>query len=389
MNQNQNKSNILGGPEIITERDIRLAILNILEDSEEEKRIAENERDKTKAIINNLADGLIIINGENRIFLINPQAEKLLRVRQEEIGGEVLSDLIKFSSLEKLAGLLVSKKELFREELILKEPKELILEVTTTTLPRREEKIVILRDVSREKLIDRMKTEFVSFAAHQLRAPLAAIKWAIKMFLEGDLGKVTKEQRGFLEKTYQTNEKLILLVNDLLNVTRMEEGRYLYKPILADIVKITQSVIDSYKEGIQKKKVKFELKKPKEKLPEVLVDLEKIKLVIDNLLSNAIKYTPSDGKVTITIARAKKEIEFSIKDTGIGIPKDQKEKVFSKFFRGTNALKTGAEGTGLGLFITKNIVEAHEGKIWFESEEGKGTTFFFTLPIPSNLTTRK
>jgi len=386
MNQSQKKNHSLREPEIISERDIRLAILNILEDSEEAKRIAGDERDKTKAIINNLADGLIILNGENRVFLINPQAERLLRVRREEIEGEGLQSLDRYSSLKRLAGLLVSKKELFREELLLPEPKKLVLEVTTTTLPRREEKIVILRDISREKLIERMKTEFVSFAAHQLRAPLSEIKWALEMFLEGDLGKMTEEQQDFLEKTYQSNERMILLVNDLLDVTRIEEGRYLYKPTLADIKEITQSAIDLYKGGIQKKKIKFEFKKPKEKLPEVLVDLEKIKLVIDNLLSNAIKYTPDGGKVTVSISRGKKEIEFSIKDTGIGIPKDQKEKVFSKFFRGTNVLKTGVEGTGLGLFITKNIVEAHEGKIWFESEEGKGTTFFFTLPIPGNLT---
>jgi len=366
---------------IITERDIRLAILNILGDTEEARKIVAEERDKTKAIINNLADGLIILNGENRILLINPEAEKLLAVKQKEVKGRILRDLNKIPSLKELEELLSRKKSLLRKELPVKEPKELVLEITTTLLPKREEKIVILHDISREKLIDRMKTEFLSFAAHQLKSPISAIKWTLRILLDGDLGEITKEQREFIEKIYKSNERMINLINDLLNVTRIEEGRYLYKPVPADIEEITQSVINSYKEEIQRKEIKFEFKRSREKLPQVKVDIEKIKLTIDNLIANAIKYTNSGGKVTISINRGKKEIEFFIKDTGIGIPQNQQEQVFTKFFRGANVMKMGIEGTGFGLFITKNIIEAHGGKIWFNSKEGKGTTFFFTLPI--------
>jgi len=226
-----------------------------------------------------------------------------------------------------------------------------------------------------------MKTEFVSIAAHQLRTPLSAIKWTLRMVLDGDFGPITEEQRDFMEKTYKSNERMITLINDLLNVSRIEEGRFLYKPILTDIESVVQFVIDSYKEEIEKRKIKFEFKKPEKKLPKVMLDVEKMRLAIQNLLENAIRYTQPEGRVTASLKYVKKEIEFSIKDTGIGIPKDQQERIFTKFFRGGNAIRLETKGSGLGLFIVKNIIEAHGGKIWFESKEGKGTTFYFTLPV--------
>lgn len=226
-----------------------------------------------------------------------------------------------------------------------------------------------------------MKTEFVSIAAHQLRTPLSAIKWTLKMFLTGDLGKITKEQADFLEKAYQSNERMIGLINDLLNVTRIEEGRYLYKPIFVDFEDLVQSVIKPFKEEIKRKKIKFEFKKPSKKPPKVKVDKEKIALVIQNLIDNAIKYTLTGGKITVRLKYTKKQLEFSVQDTGIGISKDQQSRIFTKFFRGAKAIRMETEGSGLGLFIAKNIIEAHGGKIWFESEEGKGSTFSFSLPF--------
>jgi len=212
-----------------------------------------------------------------------------------------------------------------------------------------------------------------------LRTPLSAIKWTLKMILDGDLGSLTKEQREFLEKTYQSNERIINLINDLLNVTRIEEGRYIYKPQTTEILPIIESLLKSYEGMIQKKNLTLELKKPP-KLPKVKVDIEKISLAIQNLLENAIIYNVPNGKIEITLEDKGEEIQISVKDTGIGIPKDQQQRMFTKFFRGSNAMKIDTEGSGLGLFITKNIIDAHGGKIWFESEEGKGTTFYFTLP---------
>ena len=362
----------------------RSALMNILEDVEEARGRAEEERDKTSAIITHFADGLMVLGKENKIILINPEAEKLLRVKARAVEEKVLQSFTQPSSLKKLAELLGTKEaeeSLFRKELFLKKPKEQVLEVTTVSLAPKEEKIIILHNISREKLIEKMKTEFVSLTAHQLRTPLSAIKWTLRMLLDGDLGKITEEQRGFIEKTYGSNERMISLINALLDITRIEEGRYIYKPVFARIENVAQFVINSFKEETERKKIRFEFKKPKKRLPRVKIDVEKIRLALDNLLDNAISYTPEGGGVTVSLKCGKKEIELSIKDTGVGIPEDQKERVFTKFFRGANVMRMETEGTGLGLFITKNIIEAHGGKIWFESEENKGTAFYFTLPV--------
>ncbi len=368
---------------------LRTALANILEDVDKLRVLAEEERDKTRAIITNFADGLVVLDKKNRITLINPEGKSLLGVGAEEVEGKILDTLTEKSPFKKLAALLKKKeggKALSREELSFKEPPEQILEITSVSLAPREETVIILHDISREKMVERLKTEFVSLAAHQLRTPLSAIKWTLRMLLDGDLGEITKEQKDFIEKTYQSNERMISLINDLLNVTRIEEGRYLYRPQLAQIEEVVQFVITSYQDEVKKKKLKLEFKKPTKKLPEVKIDIEKMRLAIQNFLDNAIRYTPSGGKVTVSIRDTKKSIEFQIQDTGIGIPKDQQERVFTKFFRAANAIRSETEGSGLGLYITKNIIEAHGGKTWFESEEGKGATFYFTIPIKEKFT---
>ena len=361
----------------------RTALMNILEDVQEARGEAEEERDKTLAIITNFADGLLVFDGENKLSLINPQAEAFFDIKGRDIIGRIISELRTFPTLEPLVSLVGKEiKGVFRKELPITE--KLTLEVSTVPMMRKEEKLgtlVILHDVTREKMIGKMKTEFVSLTAHQLRTPLSAIKWTLRMMLDGDLGPITEEQRDYIEKTYQSNERMITLINDLLNVTRIEEGRYLYRPVLTDIESLVQFVINTLRDQIKKKEIKFEYKKPKKKLPKVMLDVEKIRLAIQNLLDNAIRYTRPEGRVTVSLRHVKKEIELSVKDTGIGIPKDQQERVFIKFFRGANAIRLETEGSGLGLFIVKNIIEAHGGKIWFESEENVGTTFYFTIPV--------
>ncbi|MBZ9578678.1 PAS domain S-box protein [Patescibacteria group bacterium] len=373
-----------------TERELgnaQTALLNMLEDTEKEREKAEEEKNKTLAIITNFTDGLFVFDKENNLLLINPQAEDFLKVKAEKIVSRPISELSKIPVLKLLINLFGKRiKKIFRKEFSLNE--NLVLEVTTVPLIRERKKVgnlVTLHDITREKMIERMKTEFVSISAHQLRTPLSAIKWTLRMLLDGDLGKITKEQQDFIRKTYKSNERMIKLINDLLNVTRIEEGRYLYNPIFTDIESIVQSVINSYKDEIKNKGLKFEFKKPKKKLPKVRVDIEKIELAIQNILDNAVRYTLPGGKVTVSLKHGKKEIEFSVKDTGIGIPKDQQNRVFTKFFRGANAIRMETEGTGLGLFITKNIIEAHKGRIWFKSKEREETTFHFTLPVKNSL----
>jgi len=361
----------------------RIALMNMLEDIDEARGGAEEEKNKTLAIINNFTDGLLVFDKENNLSLANPQTEIFFDIRARDIIGRSILDLTTFPTIAPIASMVGKEmRGLFRKEIPVKE--NLILEISTIPIMSQEEKLgtlIILHDVTRERMIEKMKTEFVSISAHQLRTPLSAIKWTLRMLLDGDLGEISSEQRNFLEKTYKSNERMITLINDLLDVTRIEEGRYLYKPVLADFELIVQFVVNSYKEEFEKKKIDFEFQRPEKKLPQVMVDVEKLRLAIQNLLDNALRYTHQGGKVTVSLRYVKKEIEVAVKDTGVGIPEDQQERIFSKFFRGANVLRLETEGSGLGLFITKNIIEAHGGRIWFESEEGKGTTFYFILPI--------
>lgn len=362
--------------------DTRKALLNILEDVEEAQKRAEEEKEKTEAVITNLTDGLFVFDVEGRVSMVNPQAEIFFGIKRQAVEGMSVSDFKKIPTLAGFAELIGNGiKKVFREEIKINDQ---TLEVTTVPVIHKEKKLgtlAIIHDISREKLVEQMKTEFVSIAAHQLRTPLSAIKWSISLLKERISGD--KDTEDLLEKLNQSNERMIRLIDDLLNVTRIEEGRYVYKPVPKDIVQIVESVITPRMEIAKRKSIDFSFEKPAEKIPKVMVDEEKISIVIQNLVENAINYTPSNGRVSVLIKYQKEvpEILVEVKDTGIGIPKSEQQRIFSKFFRGSNAIKSETEGTGLGLFIAKNIIEAHHGKIWFESEKDKGTTFYFTLPV--------
>ncbi len=363
--------------------DSRKALSNILEDVADAREKAEGEKNKTLAIIKNFSDGLLVFDEINTLSFVNPQAEKFFSVKSQDVVGKFVSDLNTLENFKPLIILLGQElRDFFRKEISL--GKNLVLEVSAVPILRENKKsgtLVILHNITREKRIERMKTEFVSLTAHQLRTPLSAIKWTLQMFLTGDLGPINEEQKDFIEKTYKSNERMIALINDLLNITRIEEGRYLYKLMPVNMEEMIQDVIDSLKEEIQGKRINLRFRKADRKIDKIRVDAEKMSLVLQNLINNAIHYTPAGGEIIITLRQSNHDIEFSIKDTGIGIPKDQQNRVFSKFFRGANAIRTETEGTGLGLYIAKNIIEAHDGGIWFDSEENKGSTFYFVLPI--------
>ncbi len=165
-------------------------------------------------------------------------------------------------------------------------------------------------------------------------------------------------------------------------MARIEEGRFIYQPTTVDLVELVEKAIESFYDTAKRKGVHIEFKKPTDKTSKIVkADIEKLSLAVKNLIENAIAYTKSHVKVTVFLKRKEDRVEFWIKDTGIGIPKSQNERVFGKFFRGDNAVRMETEGTGLGLFIVKNIIEAHGGEIGFESVENRGTTFFFSLPV--------
>lgn len=355
----------------------RRALMNILEDVKEARQRAEEEKNKTLAIIYNFTDGILVVDNKNNFSLINPSAEQLLGVKKEEMIGRPFSKVVYLQPFIKF----LSQKKIFNQEFETKE--DLVLETIMVPLAREGERIgtlIILHNITREKLVEKMKSDFVSLAAHQLRTPLSAVKWILRMLLDGELGELKKEQRNFLEDGYISNQRMIDLVNDLLNVARIEEGRYIYDLTSTDIEKLIKPIIKSRKEECRERKIAVTFKKSGKKPSDVLIDSEKIAIVFDNILDNAISYTFPGGRVAVSLSYAKEQVRVCVKDSGMGIPGNQQKNVFKKFFRGANVVRKETDGTGLGLFISKNIVEAHKGKIWFKSEEGKGTNFCFTIP---------
>jgi PAS domain S-box-containing protein len=354
-----------------------------LNNIEETKHKLEEEKNKSLSLITNFTDALLFFDKNSQLVLANPQFETFFGISHKNIIGKTSKDLAFFPNLDKIADSLeTGAKGIIKKEITAREG--LILELTIIPVIQETDKIgtmVVLHDITREKLVEKMKTEFVSLAAHQLRTPLSAIKWTMKMLLDNDLGEITEEQRDFIEKVYGSNERMIHLINDLLNVARIEEGRFLYSLNPLQMEEAVSTAIKNLQEKSKKRKVKIIFKKPAMPLPPAFADREKIEIAINNIIDNALDYSPSSGKINIKLSSDKNEVKFSAEDNGVGIPENQKQRIFSKFFRGENVVRLDTDGTGLGMFITKNIIDAHGGKIWFESKEGKGTSFFFTIPI--------
>ena len=328
-----------------------------------------------------LTDALFVFDIKSKLVLANPKAEIFFEVREEMILGISILGLSKFKNLSPLVSLLGGEiKTISKEELTIRN--NFIVEVTSIPISsegKRTNTLVVIHDITRAKLADEMKNEFVTLAAHQLRTPTSGIKWALKSILDGDDGPLNEKQKETLEKIYSVNDKVINLVHDLLDLAEIEEGKYLNNISSNNIGDLIQASLDLNKEFIIKKKLYVQLNK--DDSIDMMVDKEKMNIVFNNVLDNAIRYTKPGGKIIIDIIKRSKEIEIRIKDTGIGIPSIQENRVFSKFFRGTNVMKIDTEGTGLGLYITKNIIEAHGGRIWFDSKENKGTTFYIVIPV--------
>ncbi len=368
--------------------DSRSALLNILEDVDKSYKEAEKERSKTAAIIENFIDGMMFFGADHVLSIVNPKAEDFFDIKARDVTGRDLRELSTFPTLKSLINFIKGDgkiADLFREELKINE--DFYLEITTTGIEEDGEHLgtlIHIHDITREKRIEKIKSEFVSVAAHQLRTPLSGIKWTLETFLEEvseEKGKLNEDEETLIRKAYDANERMVNLVNDLLNVSRIEEGRYIYEPEVVDILDFLNPILETYKEAIENKdNLSFKVNKVKDSFPKVKIDAEKIGIVVQNFLDNAIKYT-DEGEVVLSINMIDDNIRISVQDEGVGIPEEQQERLFNKFFRAENVIRKDVEGSGLGLFIAKNIVEAHNGEIGFESTEGEGSIFYFTLPI--------
>lgn len=241
---------------------------------------------------------------------------------------------------------------------------------------------LIVKGVEQVAKLNRAKSEFIALASHQLRTPLSAIIWETEILSSKLKDGLSQRQLKGIQNIRISTKRMARLVNDLLDVTKIDQERLILRREKIDLVKIIEEIESNLATSLKSSGVNLKLSiKNHKKEALVLGDLEKIKLAVENLLSNSIKYSRKHGKIEILLKKSEGFWVFSIKDNGIGIPKSQQKQVFSKFFRSYNASRYHVEGTGLGLYIAKNVIEKSGGKIWFKSEENIGSVFSFSLPI--------
>lgn len=379
------------------------AILNILDDVELQKINAErlsNDLEKFKLAVDNASDQVVITDPEGIVIYGNNAVEKITGYKKEEALGTKAGVLWKTpmpnSYYEELWDTIKNKKEVFFSEIKNKRKNGEFYIANISISPVLNENndilyyVAIEHDITKEKDIDKAKTEFVSLASHQLRTPLSSINWYTEMLLAGDAGEINDEQKKYLTEVATGNQRMVDLVNSLLNVSRLDLGTFIIEPELIEVVDTSKSIIKELSHLIKEKDLKIEEKY--DDLPPYNADRKLFRIIFQNLISNAVKYTPNGKEIIISIEMKNSGDIFGhkdlkedslvifIKDTGIGIPEGQKEKIFSKMFRADNARESETEGTGLGLYIIKSIIDISGGEIWFESKENEGTTFYISLP---------
>jgi len=246
-----------------------------------------------------------------------------------------------------------------------------------------EENQAVLQQIkkanSRLKELDQTKDEFISMASHQLRTPLTTIKGYLSMVLEGDVGPVTKNERKMIQQAFDSSERMVFLISDLLNVSRLQSGKFVIENKPTDLNKMVESEVGQLKETATNHHLTLTYKKP-ENIPMLNLDDTKIRQVIMNFMDNAIFYTPAGGSIEVALEATDNEVRYTVTDTGLGVPKAEQHHLFAKFYRAGNARKMRPDGTGLGLFMAKKVIVAQGGAIIFRSIEGKGSTFGFSFP---------
>ncbi|MCX6702701.1 MAG: ATP-binding protein [Candidatus Wolfebacteria bacterium] len=357
------------------------------------------ERNELSSIVTNLNDGIIAYDSGFKILIFNRAAETIFGIKSQSVTGQIFSpDRSKESEFRLLTQVIFpslapsvvshSAPGVFPQisDVSFSEPNLNLRVVTDRILDPNGQLlgfVKIVRDRTREVELLQAKTEFISVAAHQLRTPLSAINWSFENILGMELKDDAKEAAT---TGRNAAAKMSKTVNDLLDVSKIEEGRFGYNFESVNLSEFVEGVIAETQELNKQTTVKIYFKKPAEEVG-VYIDKEKLRIALFNFLDNSIKYNVENGEVVVGISRLpdKPYVEVSVKDTGLGISADEIKKLFTKFFRAENITDVVTEGTGLGLYISKNIVRRHGGEVRVESELNRGSTFYFTLPTDFSL----
>lgn len=354
------------------------------------------ETSQSRAILESIAEGVLVTDSTNKITLFNASAERILALKQEQVVGRSLEQFIglfggaaeswvkTIRNWSKIPSTH-SIDEVYSERITLEDGRVISVQLAPVFLKNEFLGTVsIFHDITHQVEVDRLKDEFVATVSHELRTPMTSIKGYVEILLMGAAGTLNEQQTRFLEIVKENTERLTILVNDLLDISRIESGRVAlaFQPL--EIGRIAEEAINELKQRsmTDAKPMTFLLECEKD-TPRVVADPERVRQIFMSLLINAYNYTEANGQIIVRIhMNGEKEVQIDVKDTGIGIPFDEQPRVFERFYRGEHPLVLATSGTGLGLAIVKRLVEMHQGRIWLESSgiPGKGSTFSFTLP---------
>ena len=377
-------------------RDGEVATLNILEDARELEERLQQQRDRLSHIIASMNEGLVLIDASYRIALANPAAAQMLDIAMEEAPGKNLIDV---STLWKGTRKIPTEERFSAKALATGKPVFASLEddifVETHTGKKfpvafmispfigekgEKEAVIVFRDITKEKNLDEAQKSFTAVASHQLRTPLTAIQWNLELLMGKEVGRLTVKQKQFALDAYEGAEKLVETINLLLSLARVESGFLQMEPAPIAIPDFIRAIAGELAPLAAHKELTLTVHEPAQPIPLIMLDAPMLREVAINILGNAVRYSNPRGTVDVAFEPGDNAVTISVKDAGIGIPAQQHSRIFEKFFRADNAIRTTADGTGLGLNLAKALITLWHGTIWFTSEEGKGTTFYFTIP---------
>jgi PAS domain S-box-containing protein len=346
-----------------------------------------SDKKQTEAVIRSIADGLLVVDGQGKVLMMNPAAEKLLGVSKKDKIGRSLSENLKEEQLISLVkGNSQDQSKQGREIELISQQDETkkILRASSAVIEDENGKTVgmvsVLSDITKQKELEQLKSNFVANVSHELRTPLVAMSKSISFILSKAAGEITENQEQFLSIAERNLKRLSILINDLLDLSKLDAGKMELKRDNLSIEDVIDEIIASLNTWAQTKSIVLE-KNIHKGLPKVFIDSDRMIQVFNNLIGNAIKFTPNNGRIIIEVKLSTGQIEVSIQDNGIGIDPEDLPKVFEKFYQTGERASTDIGGTGIGLSIAREIIQLHGGKIWAESEKGKGAKFIFTLPL--------
>ena len=370
-----------------------------LEQKEELSSLLRDQRVETsrsRSILEAIADGVLVTDQHGEITLFNHSAERMLEMKRAEVIGRSVEHFLGLSGGIALAWMNTinswmqdpgsfNPMNTFSEQVSLDNGN--VLSVNLAPVMNNNEfygTVSVFRDITHLIEVDRLKSEFVATVSHELRTPMTSIKGYVDILLMGVAGDLSEQQLRFLSVVQQNTERLTILVNDLLDLSRIEAGQVSLTMGSIDLSELIDEVMEEIDRltVAENKSMQFDLDLPPD-LPRISGDAERIRQILINLLGNSCHYTPSNGKVSLSVRHVGDEIQIDIKDNGVGIPPKEQERIFDRFYRGENHMVIATAGTGLGLSIVAKLINMHHGRIWVQSSgiEGEGSTFSFTLPI--------